>query len=85
MPADPSRYLTPVPTDVPEPSPKEVSEHLAIRQRFAAYAGHIPPVRLECSWCGTTIREGREPTSHGICMPCSAKHFPKDGGPDRAA
>ncbi len=27
-------------------------------------------LKLVCSWCAMTIREGVEPISHGICMSC---------------
>lgn len=73
---DESRYLTPI----EHPTPAQVSEHLATRQRFAAYAGHIPPVMQTCAWCGDVIRKGREPTWHGICPECASKHFPEDSG-----
>lgn len=33
--------------------------------------------RSVCAWCGVLIRDGEEPTSHGICGPCRAIHFPK--------
>lgn len=26
---------------------------------------------LVCAWCGRVMREGTEPTSHGICPPCA--------------
>lgn len=34
------------------------------------------PQRLECAWCGSVLREGAEPVSHGICGPCRKAHFP---------
>jgi hypothetical protein len=32
--------------------------------------------RVDCSWCGTTIREGSEPISHGMCVRCSESWAP---------
>ena len=29
------------------------------------------PMKSICSWCGTLIRDGREPISHGICADCA--------------
>jgi hypothetical protein len=31
------------------------------------------PLRVVCAWCGHPIRDGREPTSHGICTSCYDK------------
>lgn len=31
------------------------------------------PLRSVCAWCRTVLREGREPTSHGICRECAKK------------
>jgi len=30
-----------------------------------------PPLRLICAWCKRVMREGPEPTSHGICPACA--------------
>ena len=40
-----------------------------------------PMMRLECAWCGATIREGdvAAETSHGICRPCLAVELAKAG------
>ena len=38
--------------------------------------GHVwraDPLRIDCAWCSRMIREGAEPTSHGICPACAAK------------
>lgn len=35
-------------------------------------------LRTECAWCGSLMRDGKEPTSHGICFDCSQKHFPRE-------
>lgn len=32
---------------------------------------------LICAWCKKVLREGSEVVSHGICVECEAKHFPK--------
>lgn len=32
---------------------------------------------LACGWCHKTIIEGPAPLSHGICGPCTRKHFPE--------
>lgn len=29
--------------------------------------------RLICGWCHTTLRDGVEPVSHGICAGCASK------------
>lgn len=29
-------------------------------------------MKVVCSWCDKTLREGSEPVSHGICEPCMA-------------
>ena len=36
-------------------------------------ADTFPVLRAVCSWCGTLIREGVEPISHGMCPPCADK------------
>lgn len=28
------------------------------------------PLKLLCAWCGTVIREGKPPISHGCCRAC---------------
>jgi hypothetical protein len=33
-------------------------------------------MKLICAWCKKILREGSEPTSHGICPECRAKCFP---------
>jgi hypothetical protein len=33
-------------------------------------------LRTVCAWCQRILREGAEPTSHGICPACRATHFP---------
>lgn len=39
-------------------------------------------LKVLCAWCGTTLREGSEPPSHGICRACHAIYFPpKPGAP----
>lgn len=40
------------------------------------------PLRTICRWCEvkgvlTVLRDGDEPTSHGICATCRAIYFPK--------
>ena len=35
-----------------------------------------PTLRTVCAWCACLLREGAEPTSHGICPACRAVHFP---------
>jgi hypothetical protein len=30
-------------------------------------------MRVECSWCGATLREGPPPVSHGACATCAAR------------
>jgi hypothetical protein len=30
-------------------------------------------LRIVCAWCGTTIRDGNDPASHGICAACDAR------------
>lgn len=30
-------------------------------------------MRTVCAWCQKVMREGPEPTSHGICKVCEAK------------
>lgn len=60
MSADPDRYLTPVEEpvgSVVHPTRAERLEHLAARQRFAAYAGYrIPSDRLgDCGGCGKKV------------------------------
>jgi len=42
----------------------------------------MTPGRLECAWCKIVLRDGPAPVSHGICCPCSAKHFGKDPDDD---
>ena len=37
-------------------------------------------LRLVCAWCQAVLRDGDEPTSHGICEACRAIHFPKPNG-----
>lgn len=32
-----------------------------------------PPLRMVCAWCCKVLREGWEPTSHGICRECAEK------------
>lgn len=32
--------------------------------------GTSEPMRLDCAWCHTTIRQGPLPISHGICPTC---------------
>lgn len=32
-----------------------------------------PALRLVCAWCAALLRDGVEPTSHGICQSCAAK------------
>ncbi len=32
-----------------------------------------PLPREACAWCGRVLREGPEPTSHGICPECLAR------------
>lgn len=32
-------------------------------------------LRTECAWCGKLIREGREPTSHGMCKECERDYL----------
>lgn len=32
-----------------------------------------PLPREACAWCGRVLREGPEPTSHGICPDCLAR------------
>lgn len=32
-----------------------------------------PLPREACAWCGRVLREGPEPTSHGICAECMAR------------
>lgn len=29
-------------------------------------------LRIVCSWCNTTMRDGAEPTSHSMCQRCQA-------------
>lgn len=29
------------------------------------------PMRVVCAWCGRVLREGAEPTSHGMCAACA--------------
>lgn len=33
------------------------------------------PLKMICGWCGTLLRDGRMPLSHGICKPCSDRVF----------
>ena len=32
--------------------------------------------RLTCSWCGTLMRDGALPVTHGICLSCTSLYFP---------
>lgn len=34
---------------------------------------HVVLPRVVCAWCQTTMRDGPEPTSHGLCQPCADK------------
>jgi hypothetical protein len=34
-----------------------------------------------CAWCGSLIREGSPPVSHGICVPCRDHFFKQAGVP----
>jgi hypothetical protein len=38
----------------------------------AALRERLPMMRVICAWCGTVLREGAEPVSHGICPACEA-------------
>lgn len=40
---------------------------------WAGLESVAPVLRLECAWCGTTIRDGKLPISHGCCKACSEK------------
>lgn len=31
------------------------------------------PLKVVCAWCKTTMREGIEPVTHGICDTCLQK------------
>jgi len=33
----------------------------------------MQPHKIVCAWCGKILREGIEPTSHGICVECKDK------------
>ena len=33
-------------------------------------------MKTVCAWCQKVLKEGPEPTSHGICQPCTEKFFP---------
>lgn len=46
------------------------------RCRELGLATSTEHARLICSWCNGTIRDGGEPTSHGICPACRDAHFP---------
>ncbi len=32
-----------------------------------------PILRMVCAWCQKLVREGDEPTTHGICEACAEK------------
>lgn len=51
----------------------------------ALEATTMPDLRMECSWCGALIRDGVEPTSHGICQPCADRERAKSGLKKRSA
>lgn len=38
-----------------------------------------PEMRIDCAWCGDTIRDGVPPISHGICATCEVA-FARDAG-----
>ena len=38
-------------------------------------------MRVQCSWCLSVMREGDEPTSHGICGDCYEREMAKLGLP----
>lgn len=37
-----------------------------------------------CAWCGTKMREGEPPTSHGMCRTCQAEVI-RDSFPEQEA
>jgi len=37
-------------------------------------------MKCVCAWCGKVLREGAEPTTHGICAGCKAKNFDEKEG-----
>ena len=37
--------------------------------------GQRNDLRKICAWCNGTLREGVEPTSHGICADCAEKEM----------
>jgi hypothetical protein len=55
---------------------EDQSYHLLLHARQRAIESRESPLRLECAWCDTLLRDGREPTSHGICEACSERVFP---------
>jgi hypothetical protein len=46
-------------------------------------------MKVKCAWCGNLIRDGIEPTSHGICPVCLESelrnHGSKHGFPGQEA
>jgi hypothetical protein len=55
----------------PEPEANEIDK--AAQEKAArdllAHLG-APRLRCVCAWCGSLIRDGAQPTSHGICLDC---------------
>lgn len=56
--------------------PVQRDSPVAASHRVTPSGGQSPSLvpdslRAVCAWCGCLIREGSEPTSHGICMPCA--------------
>jgi hypothetical protein len=41
--------------------------------RYYHLMGKNTTNRIDCAWCKTTIRDGVEPVSHGVCPACKAK------------
>ena len=51
------------------------------------FKGEGEGMKVICAWCGKLIRDGLEPTSHGICPLCEeselCNHDSKHGLPDQ--
>lgn len=41
--------------------------------RYKLYDNPMTGGRLVCAWCSDLLRNGPEPTSHGMCASCRAK------------